>query len=133
MSTVTNAGASPVGAATWECEAAVGGAGFMCTWLHEWPGGTTDRAIDLVGYDPASGKLIFTRVTDRGIASVNHVEVVGSTLVSAWEGTQDGKPLVGRNEVFMTPSDGADWTQRMTIDVDGNRVTELRIAHHRVQ
>lgn len=131
--TVTNGTRAPAGSATWECVAAVGGIGILCTWLHEWPGGTTDRAVDLVGYDSASGSLSFTRVTDRGNAEVVRVTVVGDTLVRRWEDTVDGKPLVGSNEVFMTPSDGADWTQRATVDIAGERVMDLRIEHHRIR
>jgi hypothetical protein len=126
-------GVTVAAAATWECTAAVGGIGLICTWLHEWGGGASDRAVDLVGYDPASGTLLFTRVTDRGVASAGSVTVSGLTLVRRWEGTQDGKPLVGRNEVHMAPGDGGDWTQRMTVEVGGETVTDMRITHHRVR
>ncbi len=57
----------------------------------------------------------------------------GDKLVRKWDGTQDGNPLVGLNEVFMTPGGGGDWTQRMTVDVDGKRVTDMTIIHHRVR
>jgi hypothetical protein len=129
---VTN-GVTVTGTATWECVAAVAGIGLICTWLHEWPGGASDRAVDLVGYDPAGGTLLFTRVTDRGVASAGPVTVSGDTLVRRWEGTQDGKPLAGRNEIRMVPGDGGDWTQRLTVTVDGEIVTEMHITHHRVR
>lgn len=131
-SIVTNGSSAPAGTASWECVAAVGGVGVICTWLHEWPGGTTDRAVDLIGYDAASRTLTFTRVTDRGNAGVVQVAVAGDTLVRRWEDTLDGKPLTGLNEIFMTASDGADWTQRVTVDVAGERVMDMRMEHHRV-
>lgn len=129
---VTN-GLTTNGTANWECAAAVGGIGLVCTWLHEWAGGLRDRAVDLIGYDPASGALMATRVTDRGIASSGRIAVRGDTLVRRWEGTQDDKPLVGLNEVYMTPGDGGDWTQRVSVRVDGETVMEMRITHHRVR
>lgn len=131
-SIVANGVSSPAGTATWECVAAIGGVGVLCTWLHEWPNGTTDRAVDLIGYDAASNTLTFTRVTDRGNAGVVQVAVVGDTLVRRWEDTLDGKRLTGLNEVFMTPSDGADWTQHVTVDVAGQRVMDMRMEHHRM-
>jgi hypothetical protein len=129
---VTNGTTSPAGNATWECVPAAGGVGVLCTWLHEWPNGTTDRAVELIGFDAASGTLTFARVTDRGHAGVVQVAVVGDTLVRRWQDTLDGKPLTGVNEVFMTPSDGADWTQRVTVDVAGERVMDMRMLHRRV-
>lgn len=126
-------GTTVTGTATWECVAAVGGIGLICTWLHEWSGGANDRAVDLVGYDPASGTLLFTRVTDRGIASAGPVTVSGDTLIRRWEGTQDGKPLVGRNDVHMAPGNGGDWTQRFSVEIGGEIVTEMRVTHYRVR
>jgi hypothetical protein len=33
----------------------------------------------------------------------------------------------------MAPGDGGDWTQRMTVEVGGETVTDMRITHHRVR
>jgi hypothetical protein len=118
--------------ATWDCQPAAGGSGLVCNWAHFWPGGVWDRAIEVVGYDPAAkDALTFSRVTDKGIASTVTVTVRGNTLIRRWEGTQEGKPLVGINEVRMT-ADGP-WTQKTTVDVAGKRVSEMQMTHRRVQ
>lgn len=58
--------------------------------------------------------------------------VVGHKLERGWEGTLDGKPLTGLNEVFMPASDGADSTQRVTVNVAGERVMDMSMEHHRM-
>jgi hypothetical protein len=125
-------GVSQPAKATWECTSAVGGVGLVCTWQHEWADRHTDQAIEVVGYDPLSNRLTWARVTDQGTIRVVPNEIRGNTLYYRWESTQDGKPLVGVNEVFIKPGQDV-WTQRMTIDVDGKRTTEMNVTHQRVK
>ncbi len=104
----------------------------MCSWEHVWPGGRSDKALELIGWDATSGKLTWARVTDQGAIRVTANEIRGNTLYTRWESTQDGKPLVGVNEVFMKPGED-EWTQKMTIDVGGNAGHEMNLTHHRVK
>jgi hypothetical protein len=128
--TITSNGATVEAKASWECVAAVGGAGVICTWTHEWPGGITDRAVDVFGYDAAEDALGGTRVTDRGIVTRSTTRIEGNRMIARWEAVQDGKPVAGFNEIVVTP--GGDWIQHMTIDVGGERATEMRMTHHRL-
>lgn len=129
--TVVTGGVSMPAKATWDCERAVGGAGVVCSWEHEWSDGRKDKALELIGYDPMSGKLTWARVTDHGLIRITANDVRGNMIYTRWESTQDGKALVGVNEVFVNP--GADWTQKMTILVDGKPTTEMNLTHHRVR
>lgn len=128
--TITIGGATASAKATWECVAAVGGAGVVCTWTHEWPGGVTDRAVDIFGYDAAQNALGGQRVTDRGIVTRSTTMIEGNRMIARWEAIQDGKPLIGFNEILVTP--GGDWTQHMAVDVGGERVTEMKMTHYRL-
>lgn len=125
------AGVSQVANADWECVAAVGGVGVVCTWHHEWADGRRDQALDIIGYDPAANALTSTRITDRGIVNPRVLlSVRGNTMISTWQGEQEGKPLRGSNEIVVTP--GGGWTQHMTVDVGGQRVTEMKMTHRRL-
>jgi hypothetical protein len=125
-------GVSQTAKATWECAAAVGGVGVVCTWHHEWADGRTDQALDILGYDPVANAITSTRITDRGFVNPpTTLEVRGNTMISTWAGEQGGKPLRGSNEIVVTP--GGNWTQHMTVDVGGQRTTEMKMTHYRVQ
>lgn len=125
-------GVSQTAKATWECVAAVGGVGVVCTWHHEWADGRTDQALDVNGYDPEANAITNTRITDRGFVNPpNTLQVRGNVMISTWAGEQGGKPLRGSNEIVVTP--GGNWTQHMTVDVDGQRTTEMKMTHYRVQ
>jgi hypothetical protein len=128
--TITINGVTQSAKASWECSAAVDGPGVICTWTHEWPGGVTDRAVDLFGYDAAQNAMGGTRVTDRGIVTRSTTAIEGNRMIARWEAVQDGKPLVGFNEILVTP--GGDWSQHMAVDVGGQRVTEMKMTHHRL-
>jgi hypothetical protein len=128
--TMTINGVTQSAKATWECVAAVDGAGVICTWTHEWPGGVMDRAVDIFGYDAAQNAMGGTRVTDRGIVTRSTTMIEGNRMIARWEAVQEGKPLVGFNEILVTP--GGDWTQHMAVDVGGQRVTEMKMTHHRL-
>jgi hypothetical protein len=129
--TITANGQTQPAAATWECVAAVGGIGLVCTWMHEWPGGVRDRAVEIIGYDAATSSLRSARVTDRGIVTTTTVLVQGNTMTVPLEGTQNGVPYTGLNVVSVAP--GGDWTQQLTIDSGGQRVYEMKITHRRVE
>lgn len=125
-------GVSQIAKATWECVAAVGGVGVSCTWRHEWADGRTDQALDIIGYDPMANALTSTRITDRGFVNPPTILIVrGNTMISTWQGEQEGKPLRGSNEIVVTP--GGNWTQHMTVDVGSQRITEMKMTHYRVQ
>lgn len=123
-------GVSQPAKATWECAAAVKGIGVVCTWHHEWADGRADDAKEIIGYDPAIGALRTTRVTDRGIVTTTTLTVRDNTMVDTWQSTQDGKPLVGSNRIVVVP--GGNWTQHMSVDLDGQRVTQMDVTHYRV-
>ena len=125
-------GVSQPAKATWECVAAVGGVGVLCTWHHEWADGRTDQALDIFGYDPVANAITGTRITDRGLVNPpTLIQVRGNTMISTWAGEQGGKPLRGSNEIVVTP--GGNWTQHMTVDVGGQLITEMKMTHYRVQ
>ena len=129
--TLMTNGTSQPARASWDCQRAAGGVGVVCSWTHEWPDGRQDKAIELIGYDAARATLTYARLTDQGVIRLVTPEIRGDTLYYRWETARDGKPLVGVNEVVMRKV--GDWTQRMTIDVDGKRETEMRLTHHRVE
>ncbi len=130
--TFSIAGVSQIAKATWECLPAVGGVGVACTWHHEWADGRTDQALDIIGYDPIANALTSTRITDRGFVNPPAILTVrGNAMISTWQGEQEGKPLRGSNEIVVTP--GGNWTQHMTVDVGGQRTTEMTMMHYRVR
>lgn len=82
-------GVSQPAKATWECVAAVGGVGVVCTWIHEWADGRTDKALDVLGYDPVANAITGTRITDRGVVNPpTLLQVRGNTMISTWTGEQ---------------------------------------------
>jgi len=126
---ISNGKAQPT-KATWECRAAVGGIGNICTWNHEWADRAPDSALEIIGYDPERKTLRGMRVTDGGVISTAATTVQGNTMIGHWESVEGGKKSVGHNEIVVkTPG---EWVQHMTIDVDGKRVTEMNVTHHRV-
>jgi Fe-S cluster biosynthesis and repair protein YggX len=52
-------------------------------------------------------------------------------MTGHWESTEGGKKSVGHNEIVVKAP--GEWVQHMTIDVDGKRVTEMNVTHHRVK
>lgn len=126
---ISNGDAKPT-KATWECKAAVGGIGNVCTWNHEWADRPPDAALEIMGYDPKLKTMSITRVTDTGLTNTAKPSVHGKTMTVRWESTQDGKRSVGFNEVIVKAP--GEWIQRMTIDMEGKRVTEMNVTHHRV-
>lgn len=118
--------------ASWECKAAVDGIGNVCTWNHEWADRAPDSALEIMGYDPDQKALSITRVTDRGfIHTATPIIVRGNTMTRRWESNEDGKISVGVNEIVVKAP--GDWVQHMTIEVDGKRITEMNVTHHRVK
>jgi hypothetical protein len=125
-------GVSQPAKATWECVAAVVGVGVACTWHHEWADGRTDQALDIICYDPVANAITSTRITDRGLVNPPAlIQVRGNTMISTWDGKQEGKPLRGSNQIVVTP--GGNWTQLMTVDVGGQRTTEMKMTHYRLK
>lgn len=118
-------------AATWECKAAVNGVGNVCTWHHEWADRPADSALEIMGYDPDRKTLSITRVTDSGLIHTATTTVRGNTMTGRWESAKDGKTSIGLNEIVVKAP--GEWIQHMTIDVDGKRVTEMNVTHHRVE
>jgi len=117
--------------ATWECQPAVGGLGNVCTWHHEWADRPADAALEIMGYDADQKTMRITRVTDRGAIRSVTPSVSGNTMTVRWESVDDGKTTVGFNEVIVKAP--GEWVQHMTVDVGGERVTEMNATHRRVK
>jgi hypothetical protein len=118
--------------ASWECEAAANGIGNVCTWHHEWVDRPWDSALEIMGYDPRLKVLSITRVLDNGI--INEpvaVTVRGNTMSVERRSTENGKSRVLRNEIVVTKP--GEWSQRITIDVDGKRVREISLTQRRLR
>jgi len=117
--------------ASWECKAAVNGVGNICTWNHEWVDRPHDAAVDIMGYDPQLKVLSISRLTDTGIVNEPAaVTVRGNTMSVVRESTQDGKVRVMRNEIVVTKP--GEWSQHITIAVDGKQVREITLNQRRV-
>lgn len=127
---ISHGKAKPVVAA-WECKAAVDGIGNVCTWHHEWADRPADVALEVMGYDPELVMLSISRVTDRGLIGTVTVRVRGNTMTRRWESIRDGKKSVGRNEIVVKAP--GEWVQQMTVEVDGERVTEMNVTHRRTE
>jgi hypothetical protein len=117
--------------ATWECKAAVNGLGNVCTWKHEWADGSTDAALEIMGYDPVLKTMSITRVTDKGVIGTVAVTVRGNTMTVRKESKAEGRSTVVLNEVIVKSP--GEWVQHATTDVDGKRVGEMNNKHHRVK
>jgi hypothetical protein len=117
--------------ASWQCKAAVDGIGNVCTWNHEWADRAPDSALEIMGYDRDRKTLSITRVTDGGFIHTVAPTVRGNTMTVRWESVEDGKTSVGVNEIVVKAP--GDWVQHMTIEVDGERTTEMNVTHHRVK
>ena len=122
-------GKSEPTSATWECKAAAGGIGNVCTWHDVWAD-HTQSALEVMGYDSKLKTMSITRVMDDGFIRTVTPTVKGNTMVVRWTSTEDGKTSVGFNEVVVKSP--GHWEQHMTIDVDGKRVNEMRVTHTRV-
>jgi hypothetical protein len=117
--------------ASWECKAAVNGMGNVCTWNHEWVDRPHDTALEIMGYDPRLKVLKIVRVTDAGIMGPGaDVVVRANTMTVVREFTEDGKKGVMRNEIVVTKP--GEWAQRITVDLDGKRVREMKFDQRRV-
>lgn len=128
---ITAEGKTQSANATWECKAAVGGIGNVCTWKHQWPDGSTDSALEIMGYDPALQTMTITRVDDKGLIGTVEVTVRGKTMIVHRELKKDGKTTVISNEIVVKSP--GEWVQHATTDVDGKRVGEMNNKHHRVK
>jgi hypothetical protein len=118
--------------ASWECKAAVNGIGNVCTWNHEWVDRPHDSALEIMGYDPALKVMKITRVTDKGIVNEPaNVNVSGFTMTVDRQVTRDGKTGVIHNEIVVTKP--GEWTQHLTVDVDGKRFREMNLTQRRVK
>jgi len=118
-------------AATWECKAAVGGIGNVCTWHHEWSDRAPDSALEIMGYDEDLKMLSITRVGESGLIGTATTTVRGNTMIGRWESVENGKTSIGFNEIIVKAP--GEWVQHMTIDVDGKRTTEMNTTHHRLK
>jgi len=117
--------------ASWECKAAVNGVGNVCTWYHEWVDRPHDMALDIMGYDPRLKVLSISRITDTGV--VNEpvaVTVRGNSMIVDRQITKDGKPAVLHNNIVVTKP--GEWSQHITIEVDGKQVREINLTQRRV-
>jgi len=87
--------------------------------------------MEIIGYDPHEKALRGMRVTDGGVISTAITTVRAKTMTGHWESTEGRKKSVGHNEIVVKAP--GEWLQHMTIDVDGKRVTEMNVTHHRVK
>jgi hypothetical protein len=118
--------------ASWECKAAVYGFGNVCTWNHEWVDRPHDSALEIMGYDPRLKVLSITRVLDTGVINEPAaVTVRGNTMNVERRSTENGKLRVVRNEIVVTRP--GEWSQQVTIDVDGKRAREITLTQRRVK
>jgi len=118
--------------ASWECKAAVNGVGNVCTWNHEWVDRPHDAALDIMGYDPRLKVLSIARVTDTGVFNEPvAVTVRANTMTVDREITKDGKPATLHNKIVVTKP--GEWSQRVTIEVDGKQVREITLNQRRVK
>lgn len=127
---ITAGGETMPANATWECKAAVGGIGNVCTWTHEWADGSTDSALEIMGYDPVLETMSITRVDDKGMIGTVAVTVRDRTMTVRREIEADGKTTVISNEVIVEAP--GEWVQHATTEVDGKRVGEMNNNHHRI-
>lgn len=117
--------------ASWECRAAVNGVGNVCTWNHQWVDRPHDAALEIMGYDPSLGVLRIVRVNDTGVMGPGaNVTVRGNTMAVVREYTEGGKAAVMRNHIVVTKP--GEWEQRITVDVAGQRVREIKLQQRRV-
>lgn len=129
-SQLTAGGETKSAKATWECKAAAGGIGNVCSWQHEWPDGSTDSALEIMGYDPSTQSMSITRVDDQGRIGTVAVTVRANVMTVRREVKADGRTTVISNEVVVKAP--GEWVQHATTDVDGKRVGEMNNRHHRV-
>jgi hypothetical protein len=116
--------------ATADCKAFAGGVGVVCTWTETASASGKRRRIQLLGYDLQSNMLRISSLDNRGFSESDTAALGPTGGTIHFEGKQDGKPLVGTDEISISP-DANEAKEHVTVDVAGKRTVDLTITHKR--